>query len=87
MWDDLGKYRGTGFGIEATSWTDVKSYIEVNGIANWEAQLIHAMSKAFVDARGQFTDVVCEPPYRYGDFEFNRLSADAAERRAKGRKK
>ena len=83
MWDDLGRCQSTGFGVATTSWTDVKSYIDVNGVSLWEGQIIHAMSKAFVEARNTFSDEFCEPPYRYGDYDFRTLSLDAASRRNK----
>lgn len=87
MWDDLGKYRATGFGVEATSWTDVKSYMDINRVAQWEGQLIHAMSKVFVEARNSFADVICEPPYLHGGYSFSQLSAQAADARCRSRKK
>ena len=53
------------------------------GISKWEGQLLHSMSKVFVDARNMFSDLFCEPPYLYGGFDFRLLSADAADRRRK----
>ena len=70
-------------GISTTGWAEIKYYSEMVGISKWEGQLLHSMSKVFVDARNMFSDLFCEPPYLYGGFEFRLLSADAADRRRK----
>ncbi|AUS00523.1 hypothetical protein NVP1276O_30 [Vibrio phage 1.276.O._10N.286.54.E4] len=83
LWDELGRYQSSGMGISTTGWTEIKHYSEMVGISKWEGQLLHSMSKVFVDARNMFSDLFCEPPYLYGGFDFRLLSADAADRRRK----
>jgi hypothetical protein len=83
MWDDLGRCQSGGFGVSVTGWSDVKAYLDVNGAAKWEGQIIHAMSKVFVESRNMFADELCEPPYLYGGFDFATLARDAASRRNK----
>lgn len=82
-WDELGKCQSSGMGVSPTSWSDIKHYAEMAGISKWEGHLLHSMSKIFVDARSMFSDMVCEPPYLYGGYDFRTLSADAADRRRK----
>lgn len=81
MWNSLGRYKSNGFGVEPVSWSEIKNFIDINQIAKWEAQLLHAMSKMFVDARNAFNDLYCEPPYLYGGHEFRQLSLQAASAR------
>lgn len=79
--DELGRCQSSGMGISKVSWSDVKAYAEMTGASKWECQLLHYMSKLFVDARNLFSDNFYEPPYLYGGYTFQVLSADAADRR------
>lgn len=81
MWDELGRYQSSGMGISTTNWSEIQSFINLTECSMWEGQLLHAMSKVFVEARSMFSDLVCEPPYLYGGYDFRTLSADAADRR------
>ncbi|AOQ26711.1 hypothetical protein [Vibrio phage 2E1] len=83
LWDELGRYQSTGMGISVTGWSEIQSFAGMIGAPKWECQLLHSMSKVFVDARNMFSDLFCEPPYLYGGYDFRLLSADAADRRRK----
>lgn len=79
MWEDVGKCKPSGFEVVPVSWTEIKSYADINHIAEWEMKLLHMMSKAFVDARATFNDERCEPPYLFNGISFRHLSAQAAD--------
>lgn len=79
LWDELGKYRGTGFGIEPIPWSEIKAFAESNRVGNWEIELLHKMSKTFVESRSTFEDLRCEPPYMPEGWSFAQLSAQAAD--------
>lgn len=86
MWDDVGKFRPTGFGLDVTPWSDIAAYVSVNDIAKWEAKLIHAMSKAFVEAKNAYNEERCEPPHLNGGYTFSELSAMASDAKMIGKK-
>lgn len=79
--EEMGRCQSSGLGISKISWSDVMAYSEMTGAAKWECELLHQMSRMFVDARSIFSDTECEPPYLYGGYEFRVLSLDAADRR------
>lgn len=79
LWDEVGRCKSTGFGVEPITWQEIESYGNKNRVGNWELLLLHHMSKAFVDARSTYDEVRCEPPYMPDGWDFKSLSAQAAD--------
>ena len=60
MYEELGKYRSNGMGIQPLDWKELQSYQQVTGntLSCLEAILIMDMSKAFVSMYNQSNDTV-----------------------------
>mgnify|MGYP003616534789 FL=1 len=60
MYEELGKYRSNGMGLQPLDWKELQSYQQVTGntLSCLEAILIMDMSKAFVSMYNQSNDTV-----------------------------
>lgn len=60
MYEELGKYRSNGMGIQPLDWQELQSYQQVTGntLSCLEASLVMSMSKAFVSMYNQSNDTV-----------------------------
>jgi hypothetical protein len=60
MYEELGKYRSNGMGLQPLDWQELQSYQQVTGntLSCLEAILIMDMSKAFVSMYNQSNDTV-----------------------------
>lgn len=81
---ELGKISSNGLSICALSWLEISAYKDVNKIGNWEALIIQAMSRMYVDSVSLFDNEMCDAPYIQDGLDMNYLLMEAATKKLFG---
>jgi hypothetical protein len=64
LFNEVGHCESTGFGAGAVSWTNLKSWYDLSGLAlsSWELLLIRELSQAFANEYNKKDNA--QPPYK-----------------------